>query len=258
MNNKQKKRTKWNHENVKLFIEETSNSGCKLLDDYRSLYEKIRIKCSCGEVFVRTFASFNYNKHRVCRNCSGVTDWNYKSVRDFIEAESKSGCKLVSTEYFSAKDYINIRCECGNVFKTAFNEFLHNSKRQCNDCGIALRTGKNSPLWKGGITNARVQTMRTPEYKYWKKEVFERDGYQCQCCGDKSGGNLSAHHIVNFSSNTLLRYDISNGVTLCELCHSPSKYGSFHHTYGTKYNDGEELEEYIEWYKSDVENIGLK
>jgi hypothetical protein len=87
------------------------------------------------------------------------------------------------------------------------------------------------------------------EYKNWRLEVFKRDNYTCQCCGDNKGGNLAAHHYENFSSNEDLRLEVDNGITLCDLCHNPNKYGSFHNLYGTHNNTKEQLEEYIKRYK---------
>ncbi len=56
------------------------------------------------------------------------------------------------------------------------------------------------------------------EYREWRTKVFERDNYTCQSCG-KKGGNLNAHHIQNFANYLELRFEISNGITLCKDCH---------------------------------------
>ncbi len=42
----------------------------------------------------------------------------------------------------------------------------------------------------------------------------------CQDCGDSRGGNLVAHHIKAFASYPDLRFEVSNGLTLCKSCHA--------------------------------------
>jgi hypothetical protein len=59
---------------------------------------------------------------------------------------------------------------------------------------------------------------KTKEYKEWRANVFERDGFKCQICG-QVGGVLNAHHIKEFSKYPDLRYEVNNGITLCEDCH---------------------------------------
>ena len=56
------------------------------------------------------------------------------------------------------------------------------------------------------------------EYTDWRGKVFERDGYKCQVCG-QVGGTLNAHHIKAFKDYPKLRFDVDNGITLCERCH---------------------------------------
>jgi 5-methylcytosine-specific restriction endonuclease McrA len=88
------------------------------------------------------------------------------------------------------------------------------------------------PNWKGGVTKIDKCIRQMPEYKVWRSQVFERDNWTCMTCQSK--GYVTAHHIKSFASilrensikNTLqalecsLLWDINNGVTLCETCHS--------------------------------------
>lgn len=87
--------------------------------------------------------------------------------------------------------------------------------------------GKNHPCWKGGITPIRTKIwrspeykLRSPEYKLWRLSVFERDNFTCQMPGcNQWGRKLEAHHIREFKNYPSLRFNIRNGITLCEKCH---------------------------------------
>jgi hypothetical protein len=81
--------------------------------------------------------------------------------------------------------------------------------------------------WKGGITNQRRIEMGKMPYIRWRKAVFERDDYTCQMCG-KRGGWMDADHILPWSTHVELRYEVSNGRTLCRPCHAKTP------TYGAK------------------------
>jgi len=95
------------------------------------------------------------------------------------------------------------------------------------------RIGENNPNWKGGVTSLIEQIRHNFKYRQWRSDIFTRDNFTCQDCGDSKGGNLEAHHKKTFSS--ILQYyeiitieealkceklwDINNGITLCEECH---------------------------------------
>lgn len=80
------------------------------------------------------------------------------------------------------------------------------------------RRGPNNPRWKGGITEVNKKERTTLDFINWRREVFSRDDWTCQVCNQK-GGRLHAHHIRMFSKYPALRFDVSNGVTVCKKCH---------------------------------------
>lgn len=55
------------------------------------------------------------------------------------------------------------------------------------------------------------------EYRLWRGSVFERDNWKCVLCG--TGGDVCADHIKSYRDFPLLRYEITNGRTLCHDCH---------------------------------------
>ena len=72
--------------------------------------------------------------------------------------------------------------------------------------------------WRGGITPINTAIRQSHEYRKWRREVFKRDDFTCVWCGVR-GGILHADHIKPFAFYPLLRFELSNGRTLCKPCH---------------------------------------
>lgn len=80
-------------------------------------------------------------------------------------------------------------------------------------------SGANNVNWKGGITPINKAIRESLESKLWRKEVFEKDNYQCVWGGKAHGSKLEADHIKPFRDYPELRFVVSNGRTLCKDCH---------------------------------------
>ena len=96
-----------------------------------------------------------------------------------------------------------------------------------NEIGLVNITNDGTIKVRKAPKNARDRNSK--EYKEWRLAVFKRDNYKCCCC-NKTGKKLNAHHIKRWSEYPSLRYDIDNGITLCESCHKAihkmgDKYG---------------------------------
>ena len=55
------------------------------------------------------------------------------------------------------------------------------------------------------------------KYRDWRKNILKRDSYKCTKCGCNI--KLNVHHIKEFSKYPKLRFDLNNGITLCNECH---------------------------------------
>lgn len=72
--------------------------------------------------------------------------------------------------------------------------------------------------WKGGITSENHTIRTSLEMQEWRNSIFTRDGYTCVFCG-QIGGKLEADHIKPFATYPELRFELSNGRTVCVPCH---------------------------------------
>lgn len=139
-----------------------------------------------------------------------------KNVRKKI-SDSLKGRKLHTEEF---KESLRQRM-IGNQFAKSNGGGGYNGK-----------SGKDHWNWKGGISKIDKRCRRMPEYLIWRSRVFQRDKWTCMTCG--ALGYVTAHHKESFSriikENRIRNieearkcqelWDIRNGVTLCEFCHS--------------------------------------
>lgn len=144
----------------------------------------------------------------------------------------------------TAKTQWVCKCSCGNYTISSVSNLKGGISTTCGNRLIHY-SGKNNGNWQGGITPERLKERGSRDYLEWRKMVYQKDSFVCQCCGQYITQGLCAHHIRSFSRYADLRYDINNGISLCKKCHNSSVKGSFHNLYGTINNTPEQLEEYI-------------
>ncbi len=89
---------------------------------------------------------------------------------------------------------------------------------RCKKCFDVFNRKENHWNWQNGLSNENHLIRNSVKYKGWAKAVKERDNYTCVIC-NKKGGELHSDHIQPFSLYPDLRFEISNGRTLCKPCH---------------------------------------
>jgi hypothetical protein len=185
---------------------------------------------------------------------------NYSSISrllNYYNIPIRTGSEAVKTQYLgkkgigrksistkNAKTYLNIkesREKLKRVMQTKEYKMKQRITKLGEKNGMYGVTGESHPQWNPNRTHEqRILERKTFEYKQWRKAIYERDKYTCQYCGDKIGGSLNAHHLDGYSWCNEKRYDVNNGITLCEECHK-----DFHHQYGNRNNTKEQFNKWI-------------
>lgn len=124
--------------------------------------------------------------------------WRIREYRQDLFGVEDSLSRIFNEDDDSTSEFLNAACQLGIV-------------RIYDEIGIVATKDVNV----GGLPG---RNRATTEYKEWRRAVFTRDDWTCQLCG-KRGGRLQAHHIKKWSEFPELRYEVSNGTTLCESCH---------------------------------------
>ena len=165
-----------------------------------------------------------YNRTKVAKICLACGKaFAVPPVRKDSAKYCSQSCQY-SNQMIHKRIYFNC-IECGKNFYSSPSHIKRNKKvfcsLSCNGKYYGLRReikGKSNPNWKGGITPVNKIIRTSSKYKQWRTSVFKRDNYTCILCG-QVGGHLEADHIKEFSKYPELRFELSNGRTLCYECH---------------------------------------
>lgn len=164
--------------------------------------------------------------YKKCLKCEFIFPY-----RDTLKVRANGKIRSVNTKYCGKPCLIKATIErnkmwnpspewrkmMGEISRKRMKGVPISMERRAKMSQSALR-GDKSPLWRGGRSTKNALLRHSFQYSVWRKSVFERDDYSCQFCG-KRGGKLNADHIKPFALFPDLRFELTNGRTLCEPCH---------------------------------------
>ena len=85
------------------------------------------------------------------------------------------------------------------------------------------RKGAGTWNWKGGRDIDNNKLRRSSEHTEWSKNVRSRDNWECKINNKDCCGRLEAHHILSWKDFPELRYEVTNGIALCNFHHPRSR-----------------------------------
>jgi len=120
---------------------------------------------------------------------------------------------------------------CNSEYYTKNGGSRRKNRKYCSfECYKQSAIGRYKPLgfgnyrenncnWRGGVTKENKIIRNSRRYADWRNLVFKRDNFTCQNC-NANGVYLEADHIKPFAYFNELRFELSNGRTLCKPCHA--------------------------------------
>ena len=125
----------WNYEEVKNYI---ASFGYELLSkEYKTMSDKIKIKCDKGHEYECSFNGFKNSKRR-CPVCANNQTLTYEYVKEYIQS---FGHRLISKEYVNTREPLEVECEKGHKYRVRYYNFK--SGYRCPTCANKIN-GENS------------------------------------------------------------------------------------------------------------------
>lgn len=64
------------------------------------------------------------------------------------------------------------------------------------------------------------RNWNSKEYKRWRISVYRRDKFKCKWPNCRCSKKLNAHHILSWAKYPSVRFEVTNGITLCKKHHA--------------------------------------
>ena len=233
-----------NNLKFKLLSTEYLGNGSKNRDKYL-----LKLMCENGHILYRTWNDICSGVIR-CEECR----MRFKNHDEFIHY-TKS---IYADEYEILGTYTNSSSKikikhntCGTIFEIRAEHFANGHGCPTSKC--CKKHGNEHYRYNCNITDEERYSTRdlSSEYRNWRKSVYDKYSYTCDICHKKAANdvNIVAHHLDSWDNNIDKRYDISNGVVLCETCHK-----AFHGKYGYGNNSVYQYQE----FKNNHDNIEVR
>lgn len=200
--------------------------------------QKVAVRCpNCNNERLMTLGSLQlrtyHHKPLTCGNCAADQRRGHKMS---LVSRQKMRAAKVGTVAWNKGMKMTLLCEhCKELYHPKGTTRTQFCSRQCAQ-RYRVANGTHH-LWKGGITDINFAVRSMTEYKTWKQQIIERDGFICQTCRVSSYKNhfvlmhvdhikplsliLGEHRITTVEDARACNelWDTENGRVLCAPCH---------------------------------------
>lgn len=225
--------------NINIWIK--NNTEYELISDkYVNASSKLKLKCKKHGDFEISWSKLFQGEG--CQKCVNNKMYTLEEIKNMVECINKN-IEIISKEYNGMFSKVLCKCKIDNFeWKVTPHNILSNNNG-CPECKKEKFRGENNHRYNLNLTKEERELKRyycgKDNYDNWRKSVFKRDNYICQCCKKDTHNNVS-HHLDGYNWCKEKRMDVDNGITLCEECHK-----EFHSIYGYGDNTKEQFEEWI-------------
>lgn len=211
--------------------------------------DKILCRCQCGNIVKVNKRTVLNGRSKSCGCLQKETAGKLGKKTALNLLGKRFGRLLVLKRIFNKKFYKKshwlCRCDCGDSKIIAGSSL---TSKKTKSCSCLQKEMMAKRMYKPELTEQdrldRIGRRVSNENIEWRTSVYKRDKYICQCCGDNNGGNLIAHHKNSWDWDKKNRYNVNNGITLCEKCHK-----KFHKIYSYGNNTKKEYDDFILKYR---------
>lgn len=205
-------------------------------------------ECDCGNKTIVYAGSLKSNQTKSC-GCIKNTKTSERSTKDITNQQFNWIIPITPTIKRSKTGCVIWKClciynNCNTIFYTSTVQITRGIVKSCGCLRSVRVKGKDHPLYNHSLSDEDRKSSRNRnhqlETRIWRESVYKRDNYSCVRCSDNRGGNLNAHHLNGWTPFPDQRFNVDNGVTLCDKCHK-----EFHAIYKYGNNTKEQFKEFI-------------
>lgn len=159
-------------------------NGVELLSEYINSITKMRMECSCGRIFEKSWKIMNKNKHFKCHKCikdeqSRKRTISYETAKKRVE---EKGYELLTTkeEYKKFNTKNKVKCPKGHVYEQNLNDLFQG--HGCKKCASKMN-GEKQKLDYEYVKNKIDELgfiLLSNEYH----NVEEKIEVKCKKCGN--------------------------------------------------------------------------